>query len=358
MTPLQLPARPRILVVALRRLGDVLLTTPLIRSLRRAYPDGEIDALVFADTAAILAGNPDIGRVIAMPARPSMLDTLSCAARLFGRYDLAVSTQSGDRPVGFAILAGRKRAAPVEDRFSGRIKRALLQRSIPYDGSLHRVEAILRLADALGIPRVAEVVPPLASAANSLPQGEIAVVHAAPMFHYKRWTAEGWRGLAAELTTRGLQVIATGGPAAEERAYLDAVWAGADVTRVDGRLSWGELTGLLARARVFVGPDTSVTHLAAAANCPTIALYGPTDPRLWGPWPVGGLSGPWAATGGAQRRGNVWLVQHAFPCTPCQLEGCERRLESYSACLDALSLAQVMQAVDEALSLRAQPRAT
>jgi len=55
-----------------------------------------------------------------------------------------------------------------------------------------------------------------------------------------------------------------------------------------------------------------------------------------------------------QRRGNVWLVQHAFPCTPCQLEGCERRLESYSACLDALPVEQVMQAVDQALSARVQ----
>jgi heptosyltransferase-3 len=354
MTPLPLPSRPRILVIALRRLGDVLLITPLIRSLRRAYPEACIEALVFADTAGILAGNPDIDRVITIPQRPSAADTLSCAARLFRRYDLAVSVQPGDRPVGFAILAGRKRAAPVEERFSGRIKRALLQRSIPYEAGLHRVEAILRLVDTMGVPRVAEVVPPRASEAGGLPQDDIAVVHAAPMFHYKRWTSEGWRALAAELTNRGLHVIATGGPAPDERAYLDEVWTGANVTRADGRLTWGELSGLLGRARVFVGPDTSVTHLAAATGCPTVALFGPTDPRLWGPWPVGGLSQAWAATGPVQRRGNVWLVQHAFPCTPCQLEGCERRLESYSACLDALAVEQAMCAVDEALSGSAQ----
>ncbi len=354
MTPLSLPPRPRILVIALRRLGDVLLTTPLIRSLRRAYPEARIEALVFADTAGILQGNPDIDRTIAMPPRPSALQTLACAARLAGRYDLAVSVQSGDRPTGFAILAGRKRVAPVEQRFSGRIKRALLQRSVPHDPRAHRVEAILRLADALGIARVPEVVPPRALEPAVLPAGEIAVVHAAPMFHYKRWTMEGWRALSAALAQRGLQVVATGGPAADERAYLDTVWDGANVKRVDGRLNWGELTGLLSRARVFVGPDTSVTHLAAATGCPTIAVYGPTDPRLWGPWPVGGLSEPWAATGAVQRRGNVWLVQHAFPCTPCQLEGCERKLESYSACLDALSLEQVMQAVDAALKAGSQ----
>jgi lipopolysaccharide heptosyltransferase III len=351
MTPLSLPSRPRILVIALRRLGDVLLTTPLIRSLRRAYPKARIEALVFADTAGILQGNPDLDRTIAMPPRPSTVQTLACAARFAGRYDLAVSVQSGDRPVGFAILAGRKRVAPIEERLSGRIKRALLQRTVPHDLRAHRVEAILRLADTLGIARVAEVVPPRALEPAGLPPGEIAVVHAAPMFHYKRWTREGWRGVAAALAQRGLQVIATGGPAAEERAYLHGVWDGAKVTRVDGRLSWGELTGLLTGARIFIGPDTSVTHLAAATGCPTVALYGPTDPRLWAPWPVGGLSEAWAATAAVQRRGNVWLVQHAFPCTPCQLEGCERRLQSYSACLDALSVEQVMRAVDAALKV-------
>jgi heptosyltransferase-3 len=110
------------------------------------------------------------------------------------------------------------------------------------------------------------------------------------------------------------------------------------------------LTGLLSGARVYVGPDTSVTHLAAATGCRTVTLYGPTDPRLWGPWPVGGLTASWMASGRIQRRGNVWLVQHAFPCTPCQLEGCERRLESASACLDALPAADAIAAVDEALA--------
>jgi len=60
-----LPERPRILVITLRRLGDVLLTTPLIRSLRRAWPDARIEVLVFAETASILDGNPDIDRVVA-----------------------------------------------------------------------------------------------------------------------------------------------------------------------------------------------------------------------------------------------------------------------------------------------------
>jgi ADP-heptose:LPS heptosyltransferase len=65
-----LPERPRVLVITLRRLGDVLLTTPLIRSIKRALPAATIEALVFAGTEGILSGNPDLAGVIAIPRRP------------------------------------------------------------------------------------------------------------------------------------------------------------------------------------------------------------------------------------------------------------------------------------------------
>ena len=346
MSALELVERPRILVVALRRIGDVLLTTPLIRSLKRAWPQASVDVLAFADTLGILAGNPDIADIVAMPNDPTMGQGLALAARLFRRYDLAISTQSGDRPSVFAWLAGRMRVG-LHEPGKGRLKRLLFHRSVATEPGLHRVEQLLRLADTLGITRVPELVAP--GAVDPGLAGDYAVIHAAPMFRYKQWTAEGWRALAAALVERGLAVIATGGPGAAERRYLDAVWAGAPVRRLDGKLSWPQLAGLLAKARVYVGPDTSVTHLATACGCATVALYGPTDPRLWGPWPHGGLTTPWDAADDIQQRGNVWLVQNPLPCMPCQLEGCERRLESTSACLDELHASRVMAAVQGAL---------
>jgi heptosyltransferase-3 len=348
MNRIELPPRPRILVIALRRLGDVLLTTPLIRSLRRAWPDAMIDALVFADTAGILADNPDVNRVVTMPPRPSAAQSLATAWRLWRKYDLAISTQRGDRPIFFAVAAGRRRAGQVP---AGHwIKHALLDRAVPHVDGVHRVEEILRLVDALGIPRVAELVAPRPRTADDLPAGDYAVIHAAPFYRYKQWSREGWRSLASRLGERGLSVISTGGPGADERRYLDEIWSGMNtVRRVEGKLDWPQLAGLLARARVFIGPDTSVTHLAAASGCPTVAIYGPTDPRLWGPWPIGGLRRGWDASGTIQQRGNVWLVQNQLPCMPCQLEGCERRIDSYSTCLDEMMPQHVIAAVDQAL---------
>jgi heptosyltransferase-3 len=347
---LALPPKPRVLVVALRRLGDVLLTTPLIRSIRRAWPDATLDVLVFADTAGILDGNPDIDRIISMPARPTLAQSLRVAARLFQRYHLAVSTQSGDRPTAFALLAGRTHAGPVWP--GNRIKRILLGRAVPAVEGVHRVEEMLRIVDALAIGRVGEVVCP-----DGMPAPEqavttpYAVIHAAPMFRYKQWTRDGWRALADALRQRGLAIVATGG--SDDRAYLDDIWRDdPEVRRLDGRLRWTEVAALLRRARLYVGPDTSVTHLAAASGCPTVALFGPTDPRLWGPWPARGLPTPWAASGAIQRRHNVWLVQNPLPCMPCQNEGCDKRLDSRAQCLDELSPRQVLAAADQALAPR------
>jgi len=348
--PLALPARPRILVVALRRLGDVLLATPLMRSIRRAWPDATLDALVFADTAGILEGNPDIDRVVAMPARPTLAQSLALAGRLLKRYHLAVSTQSGDRPTLFALAAGRTHAGPVWP--GERTKRRLLGRSVAAGESVHRIEEMLRLGDALGIARVAEVVCPVGTVpAEHAPVEPYAVIHAAPMFRYKQWRRAGWRALADALRARGLAVVATGGPG--DRAFLDDVWRDTpDVRRLDARLRWPEIAALLAGARLYVGPDTSVTHLAAASGCPAVALFGPTDPRLWGPWPAHGLPTPWAASGTIQHRRNVWLVQNPLPCLPCQKEGCDRRLDSRAQCLDELAPAQVLAAVEQALAMK------
>jgi heptosyltransferase-3 len=348
---LALPAKPRILVVALRRLGDVLLTTPLTRSLRRAFPQARIEMLVFADTAPILAGNPDIDAVIGTPSGANASESRKLAASLWRKYDLAISTQPGDRPTFFALVAGRSTAGMIDDNVNGRIKAMLLNRHVVSRGDLHRVEETLQLADALGIAPVREIVAPRSATPSALqPREPFAVLHVAPFFRYKQWSRSGWRALAAHLTAKGLRIVATGGPGPHERAYLDEVFAGIDVVRADGRLSWPELATLLREARVFAGPDTSVTHLAAATGCKVVTMYGPTDPRRWGPWPAVGLDEPWSSEGATQRRGNVWLIQNLLPCMPCRLEGCLRRIESHSLCLDYLPAEPVLAAVDEALA--------
>lgn len=351
-SPIALPPDARILVVAMRRLGDVLLTTPLIRSVKRAFPAASIEALVFAGTEGILSGNPDLAGVITIPERARIGESFALLRRLMRRYDLALSTQTGDRPTALAVIAGRQSAGPRDaGRASAAIKRIALSRSYTADRTQHRIVDLLRLADLIGIAGARDVVLPQGDVRpDVLPNQPYAVMHAAPKFIYKRWTIDGWRRLAAALRVRGLATAVIG--AKTDRAYLDTVWRDTDVVRLDGELSWPELSALIGGAQIYVGPDTALTHLAAATGTQTVALYGPTDPRIWGPWPRNGLERPWDASGTIQHRDNVWLVQNPLPCLPCQLEGCERRLDSRSQCLDELSAAHVVTAVDHALAVR------
>ena len=353
MTHFDLPQRPKVLVVILRRLGDVLLATPLLRSLRRGLPGASLDVLVFAGSERILKGNPDIDRVLTMPERPSAGETLRLLAQLWRRYDLAVSTQSGDRPTFMASLAGRRRVGLVPPG-GGWWKRVLHDLSVVADTDAHRVDELLRLADALSLARSPDLVCPQGGSAEGVaPHARYAVLHPNPMYRYKRWNQAGWCDLARGLAARGLAVVVTQGRDADEQAYVDQLFGdNAAIVRERGRLDWAGLTALLKGAAVYVGPDTSVTHLAAGSGCPTVALYGPTSPRIVGPWPAGGLARPWAPSGRLQRRGNVWLVQNPLPCLPCERLGCEGHLDSRSQCLDELGADQVLAAVDQALQAR------
>src|ERR1043166_3348116 len=272
-------AEPRILVIAMRRLRDVLLTTPLVRSLKRGLPGARVDMLVFRGTEGMLAGNPDIDQVRTVAARPTPGETLALIRSLRRQYDLAVSTQTGDRPTFLAFIAGRRRAGLVPAQGGGGWwKRRVLNICVAADAHSHRVVELLSLARALGVALAPELVPPGGAFAEAvLPHGRYAVLHANPLYRFRRWTDDGWRALARALGERGLKVIATGGPDAEERAHLDSVWNGAGpaVERLDGKLDWPQLSALIGGAAVYVGPDPSMTHLAAATRCPPVALHRP-----------------------------------------------------------------------------------
>ena len=359
MQSTDLPANARILVIMLRRLGDMLLTTPLVRTLRYGFPDARVDMLAFNGSQRILAGNPDIDAVVTMREGATVRESLTLLRRLWRRYDLVISTQAGDRPTFFAWAAGRRRIGLVLAHDSGYWwKRRVYDHPVLAEANQHRVTELLRLSGALGLAPHPGLVPPKATTAAPIaPAQRYAVIHVNPFYRYKRWTNDGWRGLALALADRGLAVVATEGRDAAEQAYAEQVWGAAEsrVIRERGRLDFCGLAALLQNAAVYIGPDTSITHLAAACGCPTVALYGPTSPRLIGPWPGGlGLTQPWDHAGMIQQRGNVWVVQNPLPCLPCERLGCDGYLDSHSQCLDELGVAQVIRAVDAALE-RSKP---
>ncbi len=352
----------RALVIATRRIGDVLLTTPLIRSLRRAWPNAEIDVLTFEGSDGFLRNNPDVSRVFTVPERPRFWPHVRLLRRLRRRYDVAVSTLTGDRPTFYAWIAGRYRIGPLEDTPKQRWKQRLLSGWTPFDNvHTHTVLMNLRLAELLGIERSHEVVVAwdrgdeqvVEAALPFDPRTEpFTLLHLYPKFRYKNWHQEGWIALGRWLAGRGLRVVFTGGPGEDERRYTEEVAVSLpDAVNLTGRFSLAQNAYLASRARLYVGLDTALTHMASALGVPVVALYGPSNPVKWGPWPhdYAQMGNPYAMRG-SQRAGNVFLLQGEGDCVPCFQEGCERHIGSLSACLQRLPAQRVIAAAEQMLS--------
>lgn len=343
--------KPRkILVIALRYLGDVLLTTPLVRSLRQAYPDAELDMLVYANTVAMLEGNPDINQLITVPSKAKLANHWALLRQLARQYDLAITTQSGDRPFLYSLFASSQRLGVVPPKpNTGWWKRFFLHRWLEFDDNdTHTVLQHLKILALINVPPCFELVPPQTQSSQLLEGIRYAVLHTHPQWTYKQWTVEGWINIGTYLHQQGLRLVLSGGAAQDELDYIAniAKQLPEDTLNVAGCLSLAQLTQLLTNATLYIGPDTGITHLAAATGVPVIALYGPTNPVKWSPWPYNFTQqvNPFQKVG-SQIVNNIYLLQGEKSCVPCHLEGCDRHQKSRSACLDDLSAERVKETI-------------
>lgn len=355
-----------ILVIITRRIGDVLLATPLIRTLKAAWPQARLDVLVLENTRNILANHPDVHQIISMPDHASRLAALKWTMGLWHRYDLAVSALPSDRATLYAWLAGKRSIGMLENQSRQGWKKYLLDDWVVFDNvNTHTVSMALALASRLGLalrhefnvdwtgPDRQRVDALLAAHSVSLDQ-PYAVLHVYPKFSYKMWHFAGWLDLVAWLNQQNIQVILTGSSDPVEIRYIEQLLADLPPKTISfaGKLDFAQMAYLLKKARLYVGPDTVATHLAAAMGTPTIALFGPSNPVKWGPWPKGyhAECSPWKMTGASQKVDNVLLLQGLGDCVPCRQEGCDRHINSHSQCLDDLPASRVITAVKTLLS--------
>jgi len=187
-------------------------------------------------------------------------------------------------------------------------------------------------------------------------------LHLYPKFTYKMWDPVQWRELVAWLIDRGITVVLSGSSDPQELLYVnefaDLLGRHAEnrLLNLAGKLSFTQLAMLLERAALYVGPDTFTTHLAAAVGAPTVALFGPSNPVKWGPWPKGCDADPSPYRfRGTQFVGNVALVQGAGHCVPCLQEGCARHEGSESVCLQMLTAGTVIEAAENLFARTREP---
>jgi len=359
------PERPRILVIRPDHLGDLLFSTPAFRLLRAAFPTAHITALIGPWGQDVARRNPALDEVLTCefpgftrqpkgsPLAPYRL--LWREARRLRSFDLAVIPRF-DHWWG-ALLAYTAR---IPRRWGYDIPecRPFLTRPVPHVAGRHEVEQNLRLIEAgcqvEGMPcPIAEIDRALAFplseeekafADNYLARhglvshSHLVAIHPGAGAAVKLWPAERFAQVADALAERWkARIILTGSRAELGLAWAVAMRTGALVAA--GETTLGQLAALLARCDLVIGSDSGPLHLAVAVGAPTIHLYGPANPALFGPWAPG--------SEGAHR-----AIVSPMACVPCnRLDYTMAELVSHT-CMKEITVAEVLKAAEELLGLR------
>ncbi len=348
----------RILLVRLRLIGDVVFTTPLIRALRRQFPNAHLAYVVEAAAAPIVCGNPHLDDVIVVPRRRGLrrvVDDMTLARRLRNaQFDVAIDLHGGPRAawltwasraptrIGYTI-AGRKWM------YTHAIDRA------PDLGPRHSVLNQWDLLAPLGIgpadrTRDAIEIPadPRASAAvqhrlNQIGithEHELIVIHVSAGNPFRRWPLEAFVDLVVQLASADARrrILLTSGPSEHAASQLVAdrarrrLGAGLQVPDTED-FSLLELRALVGRAAVYIGGDSGPLHVASATTTPIVGLFGPTMAERSMPWRDPRLFAAAVDAG-------------PLPCRPCNQREC---VTGDFRCLTSITPQRVSEAAERAL---------
>lgn len=285
----------KILLVRLSSMGDVIHNLPAVSDLVENYPNAELHWVVEEGFAELPALHPAVRRVIPVALRRWRQQPLAQQTRREWRafraalaadtYDLIIDSQGLLK----SALVTKLAHGPCCGYDRASIREALASfaydRTFRVDRQLHAIERNRRLTGlALGYQPAAAIHYGLPKPKRSLPwlkQAEYAVLLTATSRADKEWPESHWLHLGQQLLAQGLTPVLPWG-AAHEQARGERLLAALPGALLPPKLSLGDCAALLAGARLTVGVDTGLVHLAVAMACPTIALFCASEPGLTG----------------------------------------------------------------------------
>ncbi|MHB8764274.1 MAG: glycosyltransferase family 9 protein [Deferrisomatales bacterium] len=333
----------RILVVQTAFLGDVVLTTPLFRGLRRVFPRAFLSALVTPQAAPLVAEDPHLDSLLTYDKKGGEGFGAALAKVRAGRYELLVATHRSHRSALLALLSGVPRRVGFADAALPFAYHRLVARPL----ACHEVDRNLALLRGVGAePEVgdrvlhvgytqaeADRVSAVLGAAGVDPNERLAGLAPGSVWATKRWLPEGFAAVARGFRDRGLRPVLLGGPDDREAAARVEALAGDGVVNAAGATPLKALAAWMDRLSVLVSNDSSPVHVAAARGTPTVAVFGATTRTL----------------GFAPFHEASRVVEAELQCRPCGLHGGDRCPQGHFHCMGEIPPDRVLAAAEELL---------
>jgi len=280
-----------ILLLQLKRIGDLILTTPAINALRQKFPEARITLAIAHECRQLAPALPNVDRLLIV--RRNWRDIASFLSVVLPRWDFVVDFTRSDRSAALAYLSRAKRRIAAHRPHNEPEERARVYTDFtePMSG-LHTIDYHIALLRPLGIanpPTEVRLDLPVAArdkAQSLLSEAQIdsrfVVFHPGAARAEKLWETERWAQLI-ERTRPSINVVLTGSQSELEQHHIRQIKANLSVVDFSGQTDLLTFAALLAQARLLVTVDSAAMHFAAAMQTPQIALFGPTNPFHWRP---------------------------------------------------------------------------
>lgn len=346
------PSFENVLLIRLRSIGDTVLMTPVLETLKRWKPELRISVILEPLSAPLLEAHPLVDDLIVLSRTKNGLSDAVTRAKLVtrlrkDRFDAAFNLHGGTTGAWLARLAGAKRriAYPLKNT------KALLTDPAPAPSELwgktriHCVEQQLGLLKFIGLPvpspaprtRLYLSEPARQRMDEKLKAagvtGAYAVLHPGAAFASKMWEPKRFASVADTLARRGIQPVISVAP--NETVTGAEVRENAKSTIkpiLFNDLPLSETMSLIAGATVFIGNDSGPAHIAAGFQRPTVVIFGSSNDTVWHPW----TDAPNA------------VVRRVLPCVPCAGPGCHAFPEP--ECIRQVETDEVLAAVERVLA--------
>jgi predicted lipopolysaccharide heptosyltransferase III len=286
----------KILLLQLKRIGDLILTTPAIAALRKHYPDAQITLAVSNECAELLPAIPSVDHVLI--ARRNLRDVAMASSLAGKKFDYCIDFTRNDRSAFFTLLSGaRKRVASYRVREQSKTRARLYTDFVGVRvRDMHTIDYNLALLQPLNVHAVSSA-PQLELPQTAREKADrlrrdwkitrpYVILHPGSARREKLWNAARWAEIIEHFGENNeFNLVLTSGPSVDEQTHITEITRRTrqKFVNLSGKTDLLTLAALIGDAQLLVTVDSAPVHFAASIRTPQVILFGPTNPFHWRP---------------------------------------------------------------------------